>query len=584
MPIGRPAAIALLVVAAVSFVYVQTVRFEFTNWDDDRYVTENTRLGPLSAAEVASQFSRFELGNYHPLTMLSFALDLRMARRNSGYFHAVAVGLHLLNTALVFFFVRALARSDAIGLGAAAIFGVHPSHVESVAWVSSRKDLLFTAFGLASLLSYLRHARTGRSLPLVAAFALFVLSLLSKGMAVSIVPTLVVVDWAVGRRLRDARLWLEKLPFAVVALVFGIVAVRAQEAAGAIASPPSVGATARLVFAGANLVVYAAQQLVPFGLQPLYPYPAGLPGEYVALCLLLVPIAAVVWRMPLLVQVGALFFVANLASVVQLVPFGMALRADRYTYFAGVGSALALASLIDALRRRSALWLVPATAYVGVLALVAHRQAEYWRSSLTLWDEVIRRTPTVAVAYGNRGAAHFARHEYDLAEQDLRGAIALDAGNPTYHTTLGAIAAKRGDYTTALSRLEYASALRPGDALILSNLAWVLTHTGDYADAVRQATLAIERDPMNALAYGNRGQARLASHDLTGAAADFDRAIRLRPDLADAYYHRAFVWLESGDFARACADIHTGDGLVLMDEEVTAHVAAIRDERCTGVP
>jgi tetratricopeptide (TPR) repeat protein len=576
---------ALLVLAGVLFVYAQTLRFDFTNWDDDRYVTDNTRLRPLSGAEILSQLSRFELGHYHPLTMLAFAADLRVAGKDPAWFHGMATVLHLLDTALVFLFVRMLTGDRLLGGLTAAIFAVHPTHVESVAWISARKDLLFTAFGLGALCAYCHWVRTARIGAFAAAFSLFVLSCLSKSMAVSIVPTLVLVDWQLGRDLGRRAVWLEKLPFAVVALAVGAIAVRAQQAAGALHGYAHVGVGTAFVLAGANVTVYALQQVVPVGLRPFYPYPEPnpLPASYVGLCLALVPLVALVaaGRCPPLVRFGVLFLVVNLAPALQLLPYAMAIRADRYTYFAGVGSALALAAGLVALGRRRPRWLVPAAlAWGGVLALLAHRQCGIWRNSLTLWDEVIRTTPAAALAWGNRGAERYRRREYDLAEQDLRRAVELDAGNANHYTTLAAVAAKRGDWGTALAHLDRALALRPADSVILSNRAWVLSHAGDHAGAVRQADLAIASDPANAFAYANRGQARFESRDPAGAAADFDRAIDLRPDVADAYYRRAFLRLAAGDVARACADLEAGQGLTLLDEELAPQAAAARETAC----
>ncbi len=595
-----PALIALLTLVA----FWPALGGGFTNWDDPGYVTENYLIRDLSPHGLERIFTSFVEGNYHPLTMLSLALDYRLWGLQPRGYHLTSVLLHVLVTLMVFWFVRLLTRSQLVAAFVAVFFGIHPLHVESVAWVSGRKDLVYALFYLAGCGSYLSWARSGKPRPLLygGALAFFVLSLLAKGMAVTFPLALVLIDDSLARRI-TWRTVLEKLPFVALAVAFGIVAVVAQEAKGAIPSLPRYPFWGRLLVACYGLVAYPIKAVAPLGLSAFYPYPAGTgtapPALFVAAPLAVLGLAIGVWalaRRSAALRFGALFYLLNVALVLQLFPVGSAVIADRYTYlsYLGVGLVLAeVARLLAARRgpRGSALRIAgTATAALAVVLLVGATRArcEVWRSSASLWSDVIRRYPYVGLAYKNRalvakeegrldaaaadlqraialnpadaealcnrGNLRFARAEYDRALADLDASLRLDDRSAVSHNSRGAVYFSLGRLDRALLDFDEALRLKPAYPEALLNRANTLSLSKRYDRAVADydAYMALER--ANPRAYYWRALARRATGDSKGAVDDLDQALRLAPDFGDAWLARSLAHEARGDSAAALRD------------------------------
>jgi len=411
-------------------------------WDDDLYLGAVASAGSFSLQAWQAMALKNVGGNFHPLTLLSLALDRYAGGTGPLLFHCTSVLLHVLNTALVFFFIYTLsgcggrrgeASAQAGGRLACAVivsllFGVHPLHVESVAWVSQRKDVLYAFFFFASLIAYLGYVRRGRPMLYALSLVLFVLSLLSKGMAVSLALTLTAVDYYAGRRLRSPRVAAEKIPFLVLALLFGIAAVAFQQAGGAISDRPAAGLGQRMVFACYGFTQYLMKLALPVQLSAFYPYPqpsagGGLPPSlwlYVP-----VPLAAA-WacitalRRSRLVAFGMLFFAVNIVFVLQLLPVGLAVMADRYSYVSSVGVFLLIAAgykqAARKLSSRPAACLM--TVYLAILAFFSFQRCAVWKDSFTLWSDVAAAYQYSPVVWNNLGNAR------SIMLSDFEGAIA----------------------------------------------------------------------------------------------------------------------------------------------------------------
>jgi protein O-mannosyl-transferase len=215
-------------VVGIVLIYARALGYGFTAWDDPGYVTENPALGPLNAHQVGVEFDRNVMGNFHPITMLSYALDISLAGEKSArMMHLTALLLHAVNALLVFLLIRALLGDALFAVLVALLFAWHPMRVESVAWISDRKDLLMMFFGVLTMLCYVKALRSRSVIWLLAALPLFVLACLSKATAVALVPSLLLIDLLAGRSLKTWRPWLEKVLFAAIALVIGLLTVPA---------------------------------------------------------------------------------------------------------------------------------------------------------------------------------------------------------------------------------------------------------------------------------------------------------------------------------------------------------------------
>jgi hypothetical protein len=298
------------ILLATFFAYQPSLNGELTNLDDNLYISESPYIAPLDWRNVREIFSHFHVGNYHPLAMISLSVDYAAGALKPRPYHRTNLTFHLLNTALCFWLVLALASGQPTadggkanythGLEMAAIstllFGLHTLHVESVAWVSERKDVLYTCWYLSALIAYVayvRNLRTRRApLLLLLTMVLFVLSLLSKGQAVALPLSLLAIDYLLHRPGRDKALILEKAPFFALSLVFGVVAILAQQSVQSVSSGAPWALWHRLIFASYAYIGYLWKLLVPLDLSVLYPYPPYrgglLPAGYFGYPLLLV--------------------------------------------------------------------------------------------------------------------------------------------------------------------------------------------------------------------------------------------------------------------------------------------------------
>jgi tetratricopeptide (TPR) repeat protein len=526
---GRPWAWAFwlgAILFVTYLVYLPSLDNQFTNWDDNYYVLEN----PVVAHPTVSSLLTQNLGgNHHPLTMATLAVNYAISGVKPFSYHWLNLLLHVANTALVFFFIRKLSGGRFWAAAVTALFfGIHPMHVESVAWISERKDVLYALFTLAALLTYLRYLDRRRVSWLALTWILFVLSVASKPAAVVLPITLLAIDWF-RKRAWSRRVWLEKIPFVLVSAAMGILTVTAQTSVGAVGPPQQWTVVQKVLFASYGTVMYVVKLFVPFGLSAIYPYPTqeGAPlgaQYYVAFAALavLLPLTVFLSRRSRPVLFGIAFFFINIVLVLQFFTVGQAVMADRYTYLPYIGLFFAMAWWLDERPspRRTALAVV-----FGLLAVVSlvqtWRRCDVWQNSGTLWDDAIAKYPGQVVdAYNNRGYYYIAQSRYPEALTDFNEAIALNPKVPRVWVNKGSVFAETGQNDSAYVCFARAIELKP-----------------DYAEAM-----------------SNRGGIRSRLNDLPGAIEDFTRAIQIKPDFRDAYSNRALVYFKMGEFEKAIAD------------------------------
>jgi tetratricopeptide (TPR) repeat protein len=417
----------------------------------------------------------------------------------------------------------------------ALFFGIHPMHVESVAWISERKDVLYALFYLLALLAYLRYLGTRRVAWLVLTWGAFVLSVASKPAAVVLPLTLLAIDFYKRRSFRDVGVWLEKAPFFAISAAMGILTVVAQKAAGAVAAPQQWTLAQKFLFAAYGTAMYVVKLFLPFRLSAIYPYPtvegAPLgPKYYIAFAAVavLLPLVLFLFRRSRFVWFGLAFFFINIVLVLQFFSVGQAVMADRYTYLPYIGLFFALAWWLDE-RPGPRLLGVPVRQMLAAVFLalavvsLVHtwRRCDVWQNSGTLWDDAIAKYPGQVVdAYNNRGYYYLAESRYPSALADFNEAIALNPKVARVWVNKGSVFAEENKNDSAYVCFERAIALKP-----------------DYPEAL-----------------SNRGGIRSRRGDLAGAVADFSRAIELEPTFRDAYNNRALVYFKMGEYEKAVAD------------------------------
>jgi len=475
-------AIAAGLLALVALVFSQVSDFGFINFDDPSYVAANVLvLRGFTWRGVAWAFSTFETGNWHPLTWLSLMADVEVFGGGARVHHLVNLALHAANTLLLFGLLTGITGQRWRSALVAVLFAVHPLHVESVVWISERKDLLSTFFGLLSIGAYLRYARA-RSIPRYAlAVAGMVLSVSSKPMLVTLPAVFLLFDlWPRPRSETWRVLLLEKVPFLAIAAASSLVTVVAQTRGGAVSTLDAIPFTARLSNAVVSYGSYLVKAIWPTALAVVYPHPAFTSDPtspaVVALCaaaLACISIIVTVRRSgwPFLFF-GWAWFIVTLVPVIGLVQVGMQAMADRYSYFPLIGIFVAATwSLPEPTTRaaRLALGIVCATVAL-VAALVARVQTTYWRDSQTLFRHALAVTHDNATALRNLGVAYVEDRDYGRGIAALRESIRLVSGDAWAWMNLGIAQSAAGDQAGADRAFREALRLRPEDADVLYNV------------------------------------------------------------------------------------------------------------------
>lgn len=628
-------AAAVLVLALVPFL--PALEAGFVNWDDPANVVENERWRGFSAEHLRWMFGTSFFGHWQPLTWLSYAVDHALWGLEPRGFHLTNLLLHALGAALFLGVVlEVLARVRSAGrdggpdaahgpegrtrlaLCAAAgalFFAVHPLRVESVAWVTERRDVLSGVFWLGTVLAYLRAHRPGgpgrRRALLGLSLLLFALSLLSKAWGITLPLVLLLLDVLPLRRLRAgqpagerARVLLEKLPWALLAGGAALAAVRAQGEVDAAVGLEAHGVAARVAQAVYGLAFYVVRTVLPLGLSPLYPLPPqlGLGEPRILLAgafVLALTLVLVLWRPARRrLLVPWLVYVVVVSPVLGFLQSGSQMVADRYSYLACLPFAVVLAGALDALAARArpgaprAALGALVVILLGVYGALAWRQTRAWHDSVSLWTQALEVDPENYVARYNLGNELHLRGETSRAIEQYEAAVRLRPGFGSYHHALGLALREEGHLDAARASLERALANDADTPEVRTLLGGTLVELGRAAEALPHLTRATEQAPASAsaqhalaLAYRAVGldeQALAAAERAVGldagsalarnlfgallAAAErypealeqCNAALRLAPDLADAHYNLGLVRDLLGEEAAAAEAFREG--------------------------
>ncbi len=426
-----------IVLAATALLYAPALNHQFTNWDDDRQITANPDIRDLSPAGLKKIFSSFYVSLYQPLTSLSWAVEYRLFGLDPRVFHTVNILLHLVNILLVYALMRSLAQNVGIALAAAALFAVHPLQVEVAAWASSLSILLFSLFCLGAMIAYVAYAKSGQTRYLVAALALFLPALLAKTTAATLPLVLLVIDVYLQRRIRWQTI-AEKVPFFLLSVVFGCITIFARSGVSHVQDfALKYSLPQRICIVCYSCLWYVGKLIFPAGLSVFYPFPAKpsgwLPVAFYLAPLLLVGLAAGIWcagRYRRLLAFAALFMLASLVLVVQIIPVSELMVCDRYAYLPCLGLFFLAGTLGHRIGSRSPVAMKGVLVGLG-LVLVAlggatYRRVGVWRDSMTLWNDFLSRRQDIYVAYLDRGMAQCERGDRKAAIADFDAALQLN--------------------------------------------------------------------------------------------------------------------------------------------------------------
>ena len=557
---------------AVVWLYAPVRDFPFITFDDPEYVTRNPHVrGGLGWSGVVWAFTQPYAANWHPLTWLSHMLDWSLYGAWAGGHHLTSVVLHALSTVVLLAALVRLTRAPWESAVAAALFALHPLRVESIAWVSERKDVLSTLGWVTAMLAYARYAERpslGRYLAVAAAFAA---GLLAKPMVVTLPAALLLLDaWPLGRPAREGwrRLVVEKVPLFALSAVAAIVTYRVQAGAGAVASLEHQPFAARVENALLAYVSYLGKTLWPSGLAAFYPPPDDFAITAVigaaAVLLAMTAVALWQWRARPYLLVGWLWFLGTLVPVIGIVHAGDQAMADRFTYVPSIGLGLMSAwALGEPARRTPRSWWVATAAVAVAITLWSIRtreQLQTWRDSRALYTHALAVTTGNHLAHGNLGLLLLEERRVDDAMAHFRAAVAARAGSPKAHVNLGVGLAALGHRDEAIVEYETAVRLDPRLPVAHYNLALELGELGRLDEAVGHYEEAIRHDPEYPLPHVNLGLILANRGRFAEAIVHYRAAIALDPELYSAYNNLAVALERTG----------------AIDEALEAYALAVR--------
>jgi tetratricopeptide (TPR) repeat protein len=591
----------LMILAIVTIVYIPVLQNGFLKtWDDNRYVLENKYIQDLSPGSVIKMFTIYYDGHYHPLTLLSLATDYKIGGLNPKPYHITSLILHLINVILVFGFVYLLFRRQnlLVPIIVSLLFGINTMNVESVAWVSERKNLLYSMFFFASLIAYLKYLELNKKWFYVLSVVFFIFSILSKSMAISLAATLILIDLYNKRNVFSRSVVLEKLPFFLLAFTFGVVAVFAQKSSwGEDLSQVHYSFFERILFGGYAFVMYVVKAIIPFRNSGFYPYPE-LSGSIIFLYILLTLSVAGIFvftvyffRKYQQFTFGILFFCINIFLLLKIfeVPAGDYIMADRYAYIPSVGILMLLGiGLTNLMERKPVLKKFGfgiLILYTMFLSLQTFNRISIWKDDISFYTDILSKFPEAEVAYTNRGALRKENHDLDGALTDFNKAIQLGKSDYKSFSNRGAVYLDMGEYTKAVADYQQAIKFKPNHPQILADYGFAQMRTGDltgalesfnrslnlknfnpevyvnrgttyynlgkFQNAVSDYDIALKQNPGYVNAYFNRGLSKLMMNNLEGAVSDFTAVLNLDPDHVEAWSNLGIAWSRQNDINKA---------------------------------
>jgi hypothetical protein len=516
---GRELFICLFIIVTTYCVYQQVGGHEFVTFDDGLYVTENLRVkNGLNRENIVWSFTTTHSSNWHPLTWMSHMLDVSLFGMNPGSHHLVNVFFHLANSLLLFFVFRQMTGDVWQSALVAALFAIHPLHVESVAWVSERKDVLSTFFGMLTLLSYGRYVKYGTKGFYLATLILFILGLMAKPMLVTLPFVLLLFDYWPLRRLEIRPLsrdrypykthsWfdliIEKTPFFVFTAVSCVVTFYAQQSGGSIASLEVFPLGVRIANAVVAYISYIAKMFWPVNLSAFYPHSYSLPMWQVAgagLLLLVISWGCIltVKRWPYLL-VGWLFYLGTLFPVIGLIQVGEQAMADRYTYVPLIGIfvilAWGLSDLLKKWRYQKTGVILGAALFLSALMVTTWLQVRHWSDNIEFYEHMIKVTDNNYMAHYNLGVYLANNDQIGEAINHYRKAIKINPRHANANNNLGNALVLKGRFSEAIPYYKNALNRVPDDPEIHNNIGVALLHTGKTDEAIGHFHSALKIRP-----------------------------------------------------------------------------------------
>lgn len=586
-------------------VFSNSIDNSFTNWDDPDYIINNKYLKDISASGIKTIFTTPYFANYHPLTTLSYALEYNFFSKTINgskvadpiSFHFINLLLHLLNVVLVYIFIIMLSKRKEIAIIVSLLFAIHPMHVESVSWISERKDVLYSFFFLISMIFYLKYIDSEKEGKKYYSFSLiaFVLSLLSKSAAVVLPLILIIIDYYKSKDLKNIKNIVDKIPFFILSIIMGIVTIWSQTKGGGINVTASFSFVDKIFLASYGIAFYIIKLFLPLNLSAIHYFPEKasnlLPLIYYISPIIILLIVLLIVKLKNLKKdfvFGVLFFLSSMVLVLQFITIGNAVVAERYTYIPYIGLFFIVGkvycSIIDNKNRYSS----ALKSYINYIliffviffAIISYNRNKVWQDGETLFTDVIEKYPDNYKSYYNRGNARRQIAEankgagmenvteiYVGAIKDYDKAIELNSKDFDSYNNRGNTRLDLKDYNAAIVDLREAIKINPKFAPAYYNKGLALVNTQEYDEAIKCFDRAIELNTEYADAFLNRGNIKSMNKDYVNALSDYNNALKFNSELTGGYYNRGLVKFYLKDTTGACMDWNVANGRGFKDAE-----------------
>lgn len=557
----------ILVVLAVTFIVFYTcVNNQFVNWDDEDNFIKNPFLKVFDFASIKGIFTQTILGNYNPMPIFSFAIERALSGSlNPKLLHFDNILLHLLCTYFSYRILLELKLSQTAALIGALLFGIHPMRVESVAWVTERKDVLFGAFFLPALWLYIKDVAAAKHTRGVLIFILFILALFSKIQAVALPLTFLAVDYYFGRPLKFD-LIKEKIHYFLASLIIGSLGIYFLGQNNSLSeTQTNFNILDRLFIGNYSYFNYLVKFIFPYQMSPLYPYPSDLSIEFYLSVLLLIPFAFLCYRWyktdNKALLFGVLFFTFNVMFLLQILGAGQGFLADRFTYIPYLGLFFMIGYFYDWVSKkypaRKSVLNVALGLYLVVFAFMSNAQCKIWENGETLWTHVLKYYQNATTPWQNLGQYYRENKQYDKAMPNINKAISLKPSTALYNSR-GKIYFDTGKRELAIKDYDAGIALNEknnktlGEVLI--NRGAALASIGQLDKALEDMNRGLQLDPNQPNGYSNRGLLHFQTRQFEKAIADQTSYLKLNPVYWEMYYERAISNAALGRHKEAIPD------------------------------
>ncbi len=524
--------IGLALIAVLTLVsFYPVFNAGFVNWDDSKNILENSNVWSLSMENIRAIFTETVIGNYNPLTILTFALEYAISADNPFLYHLDNVILHILNVFLVFLLARRLKLSTYAALFLTALYAIQPMRVESVAWITERKDVLFAAFYFASIHLYLSYKQKRKIGLYILSILLMLLACLSKIQAVTLPLSLLLIDMYMHKKANWQQWIKEKIPYFILALCFGLLGIYFLHQEGTLNQASiHISSFERFILGFYSLSVYLIKSLIPYEMVAIYPYPTPLKAIHYILSILgIASLAGIIYlwfSKHKVLRFGLTFFFVNIMFLLQFVGAGQGLTADRFTYIPYFGLFFIFAYFWDRARKNkllvnSYIWNISAIVLLLLYSFLTFQQSQVWHNSETLWKHQLKYYKNIPLPACN--LANYLRDQgrYEEAMEYYNESMNLAPRRAMTRNSRGKLYFTLGKYQQALQDYNIALDVEPHNAEYLSNKGAALGYLQQFHKSLNYFNKSIQADPTYLSAYANRAYTYFKLKNYEKAYKDF---------------------------------------------------------------